>query len=336
MRTDLIAERGYLFLGSRLKRLAEQMQADVSQVSQRAGVAVQPGQTPLLAILSERGPQTVGDLARAMGLSQPVTTRNVGRLINLDLVRVDRSDADGRSRIVSLTPAGKRTVGRSCESVWPQVEAAVRQVVDGLSGPLLDQITEIERALAECPLAERVALIAASELVPAEDADVPSIVALMNRAYRGTGDDAGWSTERYIEGDRTTEDFLRADLAAKPNASLLIWPDRESQALRGSVWLEPIGEGTWYLGSLTVDPQRQKGGLGHALLSSAEQWIRERGGKRVRMTVVNVREVLIAWYLRRGYRKTGETEPFPYGDDRFGRPQRDDLSFVVLEKNLTL
>jgi hypothetical protein len=36
----------------------------------------------------------------------------------------------------------------------------------------------------------------------------------------------------------------------------------------------------------------------------------------------------------RGYHKTGETEPFPYGDDRFGAPLRDDLSFLVLEKDL--
>jgi hypothetical protein len=48
----------------------------------------------------------------------------------------------------------------------------------------------------------------------------------------------------------------------------------------------------------------------------------------------DVRDALIAWYLRRGYHKTGETEPFPYGDDRFGAPLRDDLSFLVLDKDL--
>ncbi len=52
------------------------------------------------------------------------------------------------------------------------------------------------------------------------------------------------------------------------------------------------------------------------------------------MTVINFRKTLIAWYLRRGYRQTGETEPFPYGDDRFGAPLRDDLVFVVLQKDL--
>lgn len=72
------------------------------------------------------------------------------------------------------------------------------------------------------------------------------------------------------------------------------------------------------------------------MLAAAEDWVRTHGGESVRMTVVNVRETLIAWYVRRGYRLTGETEPFPYGDDRFGTPLRADLSFVVLQRYLTV
>ena len=52
------------------------------------------------------------------------------------------------------------------------------------------------------------------------------------------------------------------------------------------------------------------------------------------MTVMNIRATLIAWYERRGYTLTGETKPFPYDDQRFGRPLRDDLHFVVLQKDL--
>jgi hypothetical protein len=52
------------------------------------------------------------------------------------------------------------------------------------------------------------------------------------------------------------------------------------------------------------------------------------------MTVITLRETLIAWYESRGYRRTGKSEPFPYGDDRVGTPLRDDLRFVVLEKEL--
>ncbi len=170
---------------------------------------------------------------------------------------------------------------------------------------------------------------------PISDEDVPAVVALMNRAYRGAGAASGWSTETaYLAGDRTTNELLRADLAAKPAASLLKWVDGRAEPFRGCVWLEPLGGDTWYLGSLAIDPAQQNGGLGRTMLSAAEQWVREGGAKRVRMKVVNVRDALIAWYLRRGYHKTGESEPFPYDDNRFGVPLRDDLCFVVLEKEL--
>ena len=52
------------------------------------------------------------------------------------------------------------------------------------------------------------------------------------------------------------------------------------------------------------------------------------------MTVIDIRRELIDFYLRRGYRRTGIFKPFPYGDERFGLPLRDDLRFEVLEKEL--
>jgi GNAT superfamily N-acetyltransferase len=171
--------------------------------------------------------------------------------------------------------------------------------------------------------------------VPITDDDVASVAALMNRAYRGAGGTRGWAVETdYLAGDRTTSEVLRADLAAAPAATVLKWVDGPTDSFSGCVWLEPLGDDVWYLGSFAIDPELQNGGLGRVMLAAAEDWVRGRGGKRMRMTVINLREALIAWYLRRGYHKTGETEPFPYGDDRFGAPLRDDLCFVVLEKDL--
>ncbi len=167
------------------------------------------------------------------------------------------------------------------------------------------------------------------------DDELPGVVALINRAYRGAGVASHWTTEvGYITGDRTTEALLRAEVRVKPHAWQLKWQDAQGGPMRGCVWLEPLGDGVWYLGSLAVDPAQQNDGLGRTMLSAAEDWAREGGAGRIRMTVVNVRDALIAWYVRRGYRETGETEPFPYDDDRFGVPLRDDLHFVVLEKNV--
>jgi ribosomal protein S18 acetylase RimI-like enzyme len=173
------------------------------------------------------------------------------------------------------------------------------------------------------------------ELRPAVEADFVEIVALANLAYRGTGAGASWNAEEgIIAGQRMNEDLLREDLAARPNGALLVWRDEPAAPLLGTAWLNPEGDGAWYLGLLTVRPEMQNRQVGRTLLAAAEDYARERGGKRIRMTVLHVRDALIAWYERRGYTKTDETEPFPYGDERFGKPLRDDLYFVVLERSI--
>jgi ribosomal protein S18 acetylase RimI-like enzyme len=171
------------------------------------------------------------------------------------------------------------------------------------------------------------------ELRRATEADYPDIVALTNRAYRDTGAGASWNVETMIEGERLTDALLREDVAASPAAQLLIWRDPSGEHM-GHVWLEPQPDGAWYLGLLTVRPDRQDQGLGRALLAASEDHARRQGATRIRMTVVDRRDTLIAWYERRGYRQTGERRPWPYHDPRIGRPTVPDLGFVVLEKAL--
>ena len=170
----------------------------------------------------------------------------------------------------------------------------------------------------------------------AQKDDLALLANLMNLAYRGNGAVRSWNTESlYIQGDRTSEAALEEEIAQKPEALLLVAEEDAQPPIRGSVWLEPLTGGAWYLGSLTIDPALQNSGLGRSLLTAAEGWAKARGARAIEMHVVNVRNTLIRWYERRGYRLTGEVHPFPYGDDRFGTPLRDDLSFVVLEKHLS-
>lgn len=90
-----------------------------------------------------------------------------------------------------------------------------------------------------------------------------------------------------------------------------------------------------YFGMFAVRPGLQGGGFGKRIIAEAEHTARESWGVgEMHMTVISVRDDLIAWYERRGYRRTGELTPFPYGDERFGIPQRDDLAFELLVKNL--
>jgi ribosomal protein S18 acetylase RimI-like enzyme len=171
-------------------------------------------------------------------------------------------------------------------------------------------------------------------LFPATEADYPAIVDLANIAYRGTGPSASWNIEHFIEGQRLNESLLREDLASKPNAHLLTFRDHADGPILGTVLLDPQSDGIWYLGLLTIRPDLQKRQLGRTLLAAAEEFAKQRGARRIEMTVVNLRDTLIAWYQRRGYFVTENTRPFPYGDERFGRPLRDDLLFLVLHKDI--
>ncbi|WP_411102639.1 GNAT family N-acetyltransferase [Streptomyces sp. cmx-4-9] len=166
----------------------------------------------------------------------------------------------------------------------------------------------------------------------AVEADVPELVVLVESAYRGDASRAGWTTEAdYLEGQRTDEDGVREVIAA-PDGILLV-VERAGE-LVACCQLEHRGEYV-YFGMFAVRPGLQGGGLGKEILAEAERRAAEVwGAKEMRMTVVNVREELIAYYVRRGYRRTGELSPFPYGNERFGVPLRPDLAFELLVKSL--
>src|ERR1700679_3158427 len=162
-------------------------------------------------------------------------------------------------------------------------------------------------------------------LFPAAPTEHSEIAALVNSAYRGAGREQGWTTEAdYIEGERTSAATLARDLAAQPLARLLVWRDEPGAPILGCVLLEPLSREVWYLGMLTVRPDLQDRQLGRSLLAAAERSAAGEGARGIRMTVVNVRDTLIAWYERRGYVLTGETQPFPY-DGEFGAPKRPGL-----------
>lgn len=163
----------------------------------------------------------------------------------------------------------------------------------------------------------------------ATDTDLPAVVALVNSSYRGETSRQGWTTEAdFLDGERTNEAQLREELAAKPGSRLLIRREKSTGEMLACVLLAPGDDGLWHLGMLTVRPDEQDRLLGRQLLAEAETVARADGARRIRMTVVSVRDTLIAWYRRRGYVLTGETLPFPYGDPP------PDLEFVVLEKPL--
>src|SRR5579872_2757833 len=148
--TDIIAELGEIFLGSRLKRLAEKMQGGAARFVGSLGINVQPTHMGLLAAL-DRSPLTIGQLGEAVGTSQPGVTRGIGQLIDMGLVEAERG-TDRRQRTLCLSRDGVALMARIKLEVWPQLAHAVKSITDELSGTFLEQIAAIELAISEKPL----------------------------------------------------------------------------------------------------------------------------------------------------------------------------------------
>ena len=157
--------------------------------------------------------------------------------------------------------------------------------------------------------------------------DIPELVLLINKAYKGEGSKKAWTSETDLfDGLRTNENVL-TELLSDENAIILKYIN--DKAIIGCVYLQKQ-ESQIYLGLLSVSPDTQASGVGKQLLIAAEEYAQEQNCDKIVMTVITIRKELVEWYKRRGYYPTG-IKPFP--QDKINVPNQQ-LELFVLEKKV--
>lgn len=170
------------------------------------------------------------------------------------------------------------------------------------------------------------------EFRKAEMHEADFIAVLVNSGYRGETSKTGWTTEAdLLDGTRTNKADIE-NMIGQPGSMVLLCT--EGADIIGTAHLELRG-GECQLGMLVVKPGLQDRGIGRQLMQAAENMARETWGvRRIAMTVISIRHELIAYYERRGYRRTGRTTPF-VADDTHGYPKNSRaIEFEVMEKIL--
>jgi N-acetylglutamate synthase-like GNAT family acetyltransferase len=128
----------------------------------------------------------------------------------------------------------------------------------------------------------------------AEESDLPALTALINKAFKV---EAFFIVRDRLMPEETRQYFQKGRFLIA----------EENNTLAGAVYVELRGDRS-YLGLLSVDPDRQKSGLGRRLTAAAEEFAREMGAHHMDITVVNLRTELPPFYRKLGYTDNG-TEP---------------------------
>jgi ribosomal protein S18 acetylase RimI-like enzyme len=163
----------------------------------------------------------------------------------------------------------------------------------------------------------------------ADIADSTAIINLLNSAYRGETSKQGWTTEAHlIAGESRTDAAGLQQVMQQAGSVLLKYTDATQQVI-GCVNLRQHGSKI-YLGMFSVSPLQQGSGIGKQILQAAEEYARHLQCTAIYMSVIAVRTELINWYIRHGYRDTGERKPF-IEDVVFGKLLQP-LEFMTLEK----
>lgn len=152
---DLIRQLGPLAMASRLRRLAEWLYKDGARIYKEQSADFEPRWFPLFFLLKESGAVPVTVAASALGFSHPAINQIAGQMSRRGFLESIRDKKDERKRLLRLTRKGKAAVS-SLQPVWEDIETAARELLREAGGDFLAEVGQIEDALNETGMYERV------------------------------------------------------------------------------------------------------------------------------------------------------------------------------------
>ncbi|MFC4700425.1 GNAT family N-acetyltransferase [Glaciecola siphonariae] len=151
---DFLDELAELALGSRLKRISDQLSAQAAQVYQVFNMPLNPKWFPLLALLDKYEQVSVVDASKRLGLSQPALSQFCQELARAKLIKFIKDPEDKRRRLVSLTKKGRSTLS-DVQPTWRAVRKAAEAMCTESGNQFYQSLINFERALERMSLVER-------------------------------------------------------------------------------------------------------------------------------------------------------------------------------------
>jgi DNA-binding MarR family transcriptional regulator/GNAT superfamily N-acetyltransferase len=152
---DFYNNAGKMALGSRLRRLSEQLTEDAGQVYQMYNVSLHPKWFPVFHALSQGQDKTITAIAEEIGHSHPSVSTIIREMVKQGIVTEKKDKQDGRKNVVCLSKKGKEIIN----AIAPQyvdVTNAIEEALTQTRHDLWKAIEEWEFLLKQKSLLRRV------------------------------------------------------------------------------------------------------------------------------------------------------------------------------------
>ncbi|MCA8902413.1 MAG: MarR family transcriptional regulator/GNAT family N-acetyltransferase [Hyphomonas sp.] len=295
MTQDILRDVGYLGLASRLKRLADRLQADALSTFDTRTYPIQTTHFPLIAALAANGPMSVGAAAAAVGISQPAITRIHNSLQKLGITGTRPGSGDNRQREIYFTPAGEALVADMRANFWPDVREAAGALCASPDGDLLSLVGLVEDRLEEASLHQRI-----EEVSNAKGLRIVEFT-----------DDLAPHFDRISR--EWVEDMFRleaedVDIIENPRrriidaGGIILFVEHETRGIVGTCALMPMGDGSYELTKMGVLKSARGLNAGNFLMKKILQRARRMKMRELFLLTNSICESAIHLYEKSGFR----------------------------------
>lgn len=269
-----LSELGLVALGSRMKALSERLYALADEVYGARGSPVQGRWFPVLRLLHDRGPHTVGDIAAHVGQTHSAVSQLADRLVREGWLEVRDDGRDRRRRRLALTARATEAI-RAVKPAWRAIQETLAERCAAAGIDVLATLRAFEQQV-EPGIAEAIVeRWNASERAALRI--VPFAPALREHFYRLNAD---WLRKYfYVEeiDHRVLGEPEREIL--EPGGEILF--ALVGDAVVGTCALKHEADGVYELTKMAVDEGYQGLGIGRRLMEEAVAEFSRRKGTRL-------------------------------------------------------
>jgi DNA-binding MarR family transcriptional regulator/GNAT superfamily N-acetyltransferase len=307
---DLITHLGELTLATRLHRLADLLQKDVTDIYAELGLDFQARWFPVLAAMRLHDSTSTTALARELGLSHQAVSKTTKLLINKGLVAESPDPTDSRKRQLSLTRQG-RQLCKQLDFVWEEIRDANQNLLAQVDGDFLADLSRLESALAQDSMAARVRR--RLELTAVDPVQIVDYRPSYKKHFRRLNE--LWLNDRFEPepADRLILDDPNGRILHRGGAVIFALVD---QTVAGTCALINHRDGTLELAKMAVDPAYRRRGLGQRLATETIARATQAGVDKLWLRTSPQLKSAELLYRRLGFRRDRH---HPFGEDTYRR-----------------